>query len=193
MTRFEASAMSDYLAFALILLTFVTVYSRRQKRFPVPPGPKGLPIVGNIFQFPRKKEWEVYAEWAKLYGQYSSSSFAGLLTEVIAGKIMSLHAFGSTIIIINDHETAIKLLDKRSLTYSDRPVMPMLTEAMGWKNTLGFSPYGERFKRYRKLVHQFIGTRSAAEKFAPIMEREIKPFLRRIVEEPEQVQAHIRR
>lgn len=106
---------------------------------------------------------------------------------------MSLRAFSKTILIINDYDTAVKLLDKRSSIYSDRPVMPMLTEAMGWRNTLGLSPYGERFRRYRKLLHQFMGTRSAIEKYAPLMESEIAPFLRRVVAEPDRVQAHLRR
>ena len=45
---------------------------------------------------------------------------------------MSLQAMGKTIVVINDYDTAVELLDKRSTIYSDRPVLPMLTEHMGW-------------------------------------------------------------
>ena len=106
---------------------------------------------------------------------------------------MSLRAFGKTIIVINDYRTAVTLLDQRSAIYSDRPVLPMLTEHMGWNNTLGLSPYGERFRRYRRLLHQFMGTRTSVEKHAPLMNREAQVFLRHVVEDASGVQDHIRR
>jgi cytochrome P450 len=109
------------------------------------------------------------------------------------GKIISLRALGKTIIVINDYKTAVTLLDQRSSIYSDRPVLPMLTEHMGWNNTLGLSPYGERFRHYRKLLHHFMGTRAAVEKYAPLMNREAQVFLRRVVENPSKAQDHIRR
>ena len=37
------------------------------------------------------------------------------------GPISSVHALGSTLIIINDAQTAFDLLEKHSLIYSDRP------------------------------------------------------------------------
>ena len=105
---------------------------------------------------------------------------------------MSLRAFGKTIIIINDFKTESTLLDKRSTKYSDRPVLPMLTEHMGWSNTLGLSPYGERFRLYRRLLHQFMGTRVAVEKHESLMNHEAKVFLRNVVEDPSKVKDHIR-
>jgi hypothetical protein len=37
-------------------------------RYPPPPGPRGLPLLGNILQFPKEKEWLTYAKWAEKYG-----------------------------------------------------------------------------------------------------------------------------
>lgn len=37
---------------------------------PLPPGPKPLPILGNILDMPRKNEWETISEWGKQYGEY---------------------------------------------------------------------------------------------------------------------------
>jgi len=40
---------------------------------PLPPGPKGLPIFGNIGDLPIEEQWLKAAEWGKEYGQCLSS------------------------------------------------------------------------------------------------------------------------
>ena len=44
------------------------LFSRR-RALPVPPGPKGLPFVGNVLDMPVTQEWTAFAEWAKHYGE----------------------------------------------------------------------------------------------------------------------------
>ena len=36
---------------------------------PLPPGPKGYPLIGNIFDMPVHRPWVVYDEWRKTYGK----------------------------------------------------------------------------------------------------------------------------
>ena len=36
---------------------------------PLPPGPKGYPIIGNLFDVPVHKSWLAYDEWRKTYGK----------------------------------------------------------------------------------------------------------------------------
>ena len=36
---------------------------------PLPPGPKGYPLIGNLFDIPVDKPWVVYDEWRKTYGK----------------------------------------------------------------------------------------------------------------------------
>ena len=36
---------------------------------PLPPGPKGYPLVGNVFDMPINKPWVVFDEWRKTYGK----------------------------------------------------------------------------------------------------------------------------
>ena len=42
-------------------------------RLPLPPGPKGYPLIGNLFNMPVHKPWIVYDEWRKTYGKLSKS------------------------------------------------------------------------------------------------------------------------
>lgn len=44
-------------------------HRRNPARLPFPPGPKGYPIVGSLFDMPTSEQWRVYAEWAKIYGE----------------------------------------------------------------------------------------------------------------------------
>ena len=106
---------------------------------------------------------------------------------------MSVTALGQSIVILNSVKVAVELLDKRSQIYSGRPHLTMLGEYMGWNNTLGLSPYGDKFKEYRRLLHKFMGTKASIEGFFPLQERETKNFLKQVLRDPGRIQDHIRR
>jgi hypothetical protein len=39
-----------------------------EKRLPYPPGPKRLPIVGNLFSMPSREEWVTFRKWSEEAG-----------------------------------------------------------------------------------------------------------------------------
>jgi hypothetical protein len=46
-------------------------YRRRNPEgLPLPPGPSGLPLVGNILNFPKREAWLMAAEWRRKYGEF---------------------------------------------------------------------------------------------------------------------------
>ena len=96
-------------------------------------------------------------------------------------------------IILNSSKTAIDLLDKRSAIYSNRPILMMGGEIIGWKQTMALVQYGPQFREYRKFVGKWIGTRASTERFAPLMEKESAKFLARVTADPDSLVHQIRK
>ena len=103
-----------------------------------------------------------------------------------------MNVLGQPLILLNSAKAAFEMLDKKSAIYSDRPTLQMGGELVGWKNTLVLLPYGERFRRYRRLFHQSIGTTSAMSRFLPIQEQEARRFIRGVLAKPEDLSKQIR-
>ncbi|KAJ7252570.1 cytochrome P450 [Mycena rebaudengoi] len=82
------------------------VNRRRPSHLPLPPGPKKLPLFGNLFGLPSEFEWETYVKWSKELGS----------------DIIHLSVAGKSIIILSSVDVIFDLLDQRSTIYSDRRV-----------------------------------------------------------------------
>lgn len=57
---------------ALVALwAVVTIYIRKARaQYPLPPGPKPLPLIGNLLDIPLKNEAATYNAWANKYGSF---------------------------------------------------------------------------------------------------------------------------
>lgn len=100
---------------------------------------------------------------------------------------------GQPVVILNSRRVVCEMLEKKSSIYSDRPVLQMGGELVGWKNTLVLLPYGDRFRRYRRLFHSLVGSHATIKRFLPVEELETRRFLRRVLAKPENLQQHIRK
>ncbi|KAG2037858.1 cytochrome P450 [Suillus americanus] len=163
-----------------LCLTGVGVYVAKQvvtrkSPAPYPPGPPGWPLIGNVLDMPRIKPWLTFTEWGQKYGD-----------------ITHIEVLGRHIIVLNSVKTAMEMMDSKSTLYSDRPVLPMAGELVGWKESLPFLPYGDRFRRYRRNFHRAIGTRAAVDVYNVIEEVETCRFLKRVLAKPDQLQEHVR-
>jgi cytochrome P450 len=108
-----------------------------------------------------------------------------LLIPSIQGPIISTSVFGQRIIIINSSELAIDMLNKKSAIYSDRPVLQMGGELVGWKDTLILLRYGKRFRDSRRMSHKLFGSHSTMKQFLPMLEQETRKSLGRLMRKPE--------
>ena len=46
------------------------------KGLPLPPGPKGYPLIGNLFDFPIVNSWLVYQKWCNTYGEHFKTNLS---------------------------------------------------------------------------------------------------------------------
>ncbi|OCH89273.1 cytochrome P450 [Obba rivulosa] len=142
-------------------------------RFPLPPGPKPLPLIGNVLDVPKTLPWRTYADWRKSYGD-----------------IIHMSVFGQTIIILNSLDAVVDLFEKRSSNYSDRLQTEMPT-LMGWEWDFGLMEYGQRWRRHRRAFHQFFN-QTAVRDYQPQVQAASRSFLRQLYHDPQDFARHIR-
>ncbi|CAG2011706.1 unnamed protein product [Fusarium graminearum] len=150
------------------LIYFLSFHNK--KRHGLPPGPKPLPIIGNIKDMPPKGV-AAFRHWLKHKDTY--------------GPVSSVSVLGQPLILIHDREAAHYLFDKSSGKSSGRPSANFGGRLCGFDQILSLQQYGDTFKRHRKLVHRQMGTRAGAAKFRQIQDVESHRFLLRSLDNPD--------
>ncbi|KAG2111960.1 cytochrome P450, partial [Suillus discolor] len=160
---------------ALICATFVGAVRRGMEKRrvpPLPPGPRPIPLIGNIRGVDINAPWLAYTEWGKQYGD-----------------IVYSNLFGQHIVVINSEKVAIELLEKRSYNYSDRPDLP--TNALfGFGFNTILMRYGARWRRQRRIFHQAFKA-EAALCYRPMQRRKAEQLIRDMLDTPEEFLNHV--
>ncbi|KAL0566127.1 hypothetical protein V5O48_015888 [Marasmius crinis-equi] len=129
----------------------------------LPPGPKPVPLLGNILDLTPKELWLRATSWAKVYGD-----------------ITYLHVFGQPLVFLNTPHAVFELLDKRGSIYADKPHLTMVNDLCGCNDMVAFTGYGPNMKRQRRLMNMaYASTRIPT--YFPLITRETHFFIRRLL------------
>lgn len=124
------------------------------------------------------------------FGERGEGSNRMLTLITPPGEIVHLNVLGQDLIVLNSPKAATDLLEKKSSTYSDRPVVMMCGEIIGWNKSLALTQYGPRFRKFRKYMSGLMGTRDHLKKFVPLQEKEVSKLVARVVADPDSL-AHL--
>ncbi|KIK57962.1 hypothetical protein GYMLUDRAFT_228547 [Collybiopsis luxurians FD-317 M1] len=122
------------LAAVFISTLILTLVLFRRRKGPVPPGPKGWPIIGNLFDIPEKYPWKVFQKWSETNGS----------------DMLLIRLPGIWILHLNTSRSIQDLLVKRSAIYSDRPQSTMLG-LTGFTWPFSLMPYGSKWRENRRI------------------------------------------
>ncbi|XP_078404511.1 cytochrome P450 2D6-like [Cetorhinus maximus] len=142
----EPSAFPEFLFLVFdrftVLAVFFTVFAlafdfmkRRKKCQNYPPGPRGLPFIGNILHLDLSNPHLSFAKLRKKYGNVVSVQFGW-----------------TNIVILSGYETLKEALVKKSEDFADRPHFPVyddLFKLMG--EGIIFARYGHWWKEQRRF------------------------------------------
>jgi hypothetical protein len=107
--------------FVGITVLFYAIHRRgHRSRLPLPPGPKKLPIIGNLLDVPAELSWEAYDRWSKEFGVFSSRSDGPPRNSSSDSDIIHVNVAGTSIVVLSSMQVISDLFDRRSSLYSDR-------------------------------------------------------------------------
>lgn len=96
-------------------------------------------------------------------------------------------------IIINSAKQAKSMLDNKSSIYSDRPILQMGGELVGWNEALAMKPYGQKYRERRRYIHHSIGSKALMKNHHCVLISEDKKFLKRLLRDHGEIDSEIRR
>lgn len=138
------------------------------RRRHLPPGPKGLPFVGSMFDL---ADTELVRDkaiaWRKQYG------------DIFYTKIG-----GADYVWLSSPKVVKDLMDKKSSVYSSRAPAPLAQDVASAGRRQLFMPYGPRWRSIRKHSHDLLNLRTSV-KYQPVQDFESKALLQELIESPD--------
>ncbi|CAG8909736.1 unnamed protein product [Penicillium egyptiacum] len=146
------------------------------RRKALPPGPRGLPFIGNMLDLadselvPDKAQ-----EWFKKYG------------DVFYTKIG-----GSDYVWLSSPKAVKDLMDKKSSVYSSRPPLPLAQDIASAGRRQLFMEYGPQWRGIRKYSHNLLNSQAAVA-YQPVQDFESLQMMFDLLQTPDDFYQHNRR
>ncbi|KAH7842151.1 hypothetical protein Vadar_002036 [Vaccinium darrowii] len=141
-----------------IILIFLSYYSYiyQRLRFKLPPGPRPLPIVGNLYDV-KPVKFRCFAEWSQVYGPIISVWMGSMLH-----------------VVVSSSELAKEVLKEKDQQLADRHrsrTVSMTSPDDG--QDLVWADYGPHYVKVRKVCTLDLFSQKRIEALRPIREEEV--------------------
>ncbi|XP_054782715.1 cytochrome P450 71A1-like [Prosopis cineraria] len=129
----------------------------------LPPGPRGLPVIGNLHQLNNSS---LHLHFTNLSRKY--------------GPLFSLKLGHRTVLVVSSPKMAKETLKDRDVLFSDRPYF-LSQQKLSYNGIeIIFSPHGDYWKEIRKICVIHIFSAKRVSSFSYIREDEVHRMIRKI-------------
>ncbi|TFY64063.1 hypothetical protein EVG20_g6073 [Dentipellis fragilis] len=153
------------------LCAFIVHYIRSPYR-KVPAGPRGIPILGNLFQL-HVDMVPSFMKWQKTFGD-----------------ICYINIAGQSMIIINSAKIAFDLLDRHLANYSERAHTIVGGEILCGGLFFAVNPHNSVTRRMRRATHEAMNNQ-ASWKYYPVQAIEAILLTLSLLDQPEAYNHHL--
>ncbi|XP_019154582.1 PREDICTED: cytochrome P450 CYP736A12-like isoform X1 [Ipomoea nil] len=154
--------VSIFIATLLWLFRYRRAIASSKSRRKLPPGPRGIPIIGNLHMLGTLPHRSLN-ELSKKYG-----------------PIMFLKLGNVPTVVISSPSAAELILKTHDAVFASRPKSDVVDNTTNGSKGIGFAPYGPLWRDNKKFVTQELLTAAKIESFAAMRKAEIEALVKSI-------------
>ncbi|XP_021743799.1 cytochrome P450 83B1-like [Chenopodium quinoa] len=147
----------------ILYLFLLPKNTKNEPSFNHPPGPKGIPFIGNLHHLDTSKPHVYLAELAKTYG-----------------PILSLRFGHVPVVAVHSAKLAKEVLQTQDLNFCSRPPLVSMQRLSYNGLDMAFAPYNEYQREIRKISIVHLLSSKRVESFAPIRQEEVSRVMKKI-------------
>ncbi|KAL8505338.1 hypothetical protein ACS0TY_016539 [Phlomoides rotata] len=152
-----------FLIFFFPALFFFLVHKQTKPSIKYPPGPPGLPFIGNLHQFDTATLHIYLSQLSKKYGA------------LISIKLGSIR-----LLIVSSADGAKEVLKTHDLTFCSRPKALGQHKLSYNGSDIGFAPYSDSWRELRKICVLHLLSNKQVQSFRPTLEAEVFRMMREL-------------
>ncbi|XP_049379640.1 6,7,8-trihydroxycoumarin synthase-like [Solanum stenotomum] len=149
-----------------ICLIFLLPKAKRGGKNKVPPGPLGLPFIGNLHQFDCLAPHIYFWKLSKKYG-----------------KVFSLKLASVPIVVVSSAKLAKEVLKTQDLVFCSKPSLVGQQKLSYNGHDIAFAPYNDYWREMRKICVLHLFSLKKVHLFGPIRNDEVSRMIKKIYQQ----------